>query len=167
MSTNFYRIPTEEEMIRRKEELLKDISEMEMSPSNIERNMSYIPFNDWERQSPWDKFIDETSIHLGKRSAGWKFIWNFHDNKYYSNKEDLLSFIRSGRVVDEYGTEQDVEEFIKMALDWGEPGGAINNKEYEEKQYKETGFRPFYYGDENYYDKIIDGLVVSRNTEFS
>ena len=24
--------------------------------------------------------------------GGWKFCWNFHNNKWYSNKEELLEF---------------------------------------------------------------------------
>jgi len=38
-------------------------------------------------------------------------------------KIELFKFIRSGRVVDEYGEIMDVEEFIQMALDWGKEDG--------------------------------------------
>ncbi len=129
MGTNYYRIPTAEEMESRKSRLQRDIEKMTMSPSDIERGFPFIdPFKEsWEIVSPWDIFRDGTSIHLGKRSGGWKFCWNFHNNKHYSNKEELLSFIRSGRIVDEYGEEWNVEEFITMALEWGQPDGWVVN----------------------------------------
>jgi len=50
---------------------------------------------------------------LGKRSSGWKFLWNWNDSKYYKTKEELFEFIRSGRVVNEYGDQMDQEEFIQ------------------------------------------------------
>ena len=110
-------------------------------------------------------FLEGTNIHLGKRSSGWKFCWNFHDNKYYSNKEELLKFIRDGRVVDEYGEELDVNEFIVMALNWGEPDGLVVNKEYRRQQ-RIKGHGSFWTDSEKYDDLIIDGLRVSSSTDF-
>ena len=160
MGTCYYRIPQASEMDERKLKLMLDVSDLDLTPFNIERNFNQPIEDSWESQTIWDKFTEGTCVHLGKRSGGWKFCWNFHNNKYYSNKEELLNFIRSGRVVDEYGDEQDVEEFIKMALEWGEPDGYVLNAEYEEKH---GGHR---WG-EKYYDLIIDGLRVSTSTEFS
>ena len=160
MGTNFMRIPMASEMDERKLRLIEDVTKLELTPFNIERHFNEPISDSWESQSVWDKFIDGTNIHLGKRSHGWKFCWNFHNNKYYSNKEELLSFIRSGRVVDEYGDEHDVEDFITMALEWGEPDGHVLNAEYEEKK---AGHK---WGPK-YYDLIIDGLRVSTSTEFS
>jgi hypothetical protein len=93
---------------------------------------------------------------------GWKFCWNFHDNKYYKNKEELLNFIREGRVVDEYGQQIDSEEFIEMALEWGQPNGWVADKEYFES-IERTSF----FNSEDYYDKEIDGLRVASSTDFS
>jgi hypothetical protein len=110
-------------------------------------------------------FLEDTNIHLGKRSSGWKFCWNFHKNKYYSNKEELLNFICSGRVVDEYGEEQDVNEFILMALNWGEPNGLVVNEEYRKSE-RVKGHGSFWLDSEKYDDLIIDGLRVSSSTDF-
>jgi hypothetical protein len=154
-------------MIVKKAELLKEITELEMIPYNIERQFS-LPVDDeksWESETPWDKFIEGTNIHIGKRSGGWKFLWNFHNNKYYSNKEELLAFIRSGRVVDEYGTLVDTEEFIEMALDWGQPDGHVFNQAYVETQ-RGLGHGYSSYTDGRY-DTIVDGLVVCSSTDFS
>ena len=162
MGTNYYRVPTDSEMQAKKTKLIQRIHEMELSPENIERNFSILKIedNDWESQNPWDEFMQGASVHLGKRSSGWKFSWNFHEDKYYHNKETLLAFIRAGRVVDECGDEQDVEEFIQMALDWGQPDGWIHDEEYERTH--TSGWRV----GSSYYDRIVDGLRVSFSTDF-
>ena len=166
MGTNFYRIPTHEEMITRKMVLLGQVNGLELSPANIEFGFRTIhPNNDWDYFSPWDLFLADSSIHLGKRSLGWKFCWNFHKNKYYSDKESLLTYIRSGRVVDEYGEELDVEDFITMALEWGQPDGLIVNEEYRKKE-RMKGHGSYWTDNEKYDDMIIDGLRVSKATDF-
>lgn len=167
MGTNYYRIPTVEEMEERKTCLEKRIKELSMSPSDIERNFRTIKSltNDWDHMNPWDEFTNEASIHLGKRSSGWRFCWNFHKNKHYSNKEELFSFIRLGKVVDEYGDEQDVEEFIKMALEWGQPDGWVVNEGYRKKQ-RQNGHGSYFMDNEKNDDLIIDGLRVATYTDF-
>lgn len=166
MGTNYYFIPTHEEMLKRQQTLIQQVTSMDMSVENLERGMKYIsPTKDWEWFSPWEMFIDGTNIHLGKRSSGWKFCWNFHKDKYYSNKEELLSFIRSGRVVDEYGDEWNVEDFITMALEWGEPDGLVVNEIYRIKE-RAKGHGSFWLDNEKHDDLIIDGLRVSSSTDF-
>ena len=166
MGTNYYRIPTQEEMERKKQKLKSRISTMPITPTSIENGFRYIhnPNNEWSSSNPWDEFAEGTSIHLGKSSSGWKFCWNFHDNRYYKDKETLLEFIRSGRVVDEYGEEWDVEEFITMALEWGQPDGLTADADY----YREISrYDSCTSNLEDYYDKEIDGLRVSSSTDFS
>ena len=165
MGTNYYRIPTNGEMEDRKRKLILDITDIDLSPSSIECGFRKAIDDQWNSASPWDTFIDGTNIHLGKRSSGWKFCWNFHNNKYYSDKESLFEFIRSGRVVDEYGEEQDVEELITMALEWGEPNGLVVNEEYRRKE-RTKGHGSFWLDNEKYDDLIIDGLRVSSSTDF-
>jgi hypothetical protein len=69
---------------------------MPVDVNSIEQGFRYIdnPNDEWSSLSPWDEFIDGTNVHLGKRSSGWKFCWNFHKEKYYKDKESLLNFIR-------------------------------------------------------------------------
>ena len=148
MGTNYYRIPSVEEMEKRKQELINNINSIDISQLSIESN------------SIWDLFTDGTNIHLGKRSSGWKFLWNFNDKKFYSNKEELLNFIRIGRVIDEYGKEMDVEEFITMALVWGQPDG------YDHEKYRREHPRQYHY-DFEVKEEYIDGLRVSPSTQFS
>jgi hypothetical protein len=166
MGTNYYRIPKETEVISRKERLINELQKMDLSPSSVESKFHFPIEDSWERESPWDKFVDGISVHLGKRSGGWKFCWNFHKNKYYSNKEELLKFIRDGRVVDEYGKEWDVEKFITMALEWEQPNGLVINEQYRRDQ-RMKGHGAFWMDSEKYDELIIDGLRVSTSTEFS
>lgn len=165
MGTNYYRIPTVDEMESKKQKLIDDVVALDLSVENIERGFHTEIENSWQTESPWDRFIRDTNIHLGKRSGGWLFCWNFHSNKYYSNKEELLNFIRSGRVVNEYGEELGVEVFIEMALTWEQPNGRTVNPQYR-KEERLKGMGSFF-DDSRYDDKIIDGLRVSSSTEFS
>ena len=166
MSTNYYRIPNQKVVREKYLDLVEQVSDMDIfSPGQIYNEFRTIEkgFESW---NPWDEFIDGLKIHLGQRASGWKFLWNFNDDKYYSNKEQLLKFIRSGRVVDEYGQLQDTEEFIKMALEWGQPDGKVLNKDYFDEQSK-LNRRNYPFSMKEYYDKEVDGLRVSKHTEFS
>jgi len=165
MGTNYYRIPTEDEIKIKHNKLKNDILNMDLSILSIESGFRVAVDDMWNSENPWETFMDGINIHLGKRSSGWKFCWNFHDNKYYSNKEELLSFIRSGRVINEYSEELTPEEFITMALEWGEPDGLVVNEEYRRKE-RVKGHGSFWLDNEKYDDKIIDGLRVSSSTEF-
>jgi hypothetical protein len=166
MSTNYFRIPKQKVVREKYLDMVQQISDIDIfSPENINNEFRIIE-KGFERWSPWDEFIDGLSIHIGKRSSGWKFLWNFQDNKFYTNKEELLNFIRSGRVVNEYGEIQNTEEFIKMALEWGQPDGYVLDKNYMDEQIKLTHYKPFT-DMSKYYDKEIDGLRVSSNVEFS
>lgn len=85
-------------------------------------------------------------IHLGKRSGGWKFLWNPNiyqirnghmkevepghfkyipdpDTPYYMyplTKKGIKSFIdrKDIEIFNEYNEKEDKEEFFKMALNW-------------------------------------------------
>lgn len=162
MSTNYFRLPKPSEVRFKYLDLVEQINGIDIfSAANI-----YCEFRTIERGfdnlSPWDVFLENMKIHIGKRSSGWKFLWNFQDGKYFTNKEELLKFIRLGRIVDEYGELQDTEEFIKMALEWGQPDGCVLNQEYIDK-HKSNHLSYL----SSYYDKEVDGLRVSSHIEFS
>ena len=162
MSTNYYRIPKQKVVREKYLELAEQVSSMDIfSPGQIYNEFRTIE-KGFERWNPWDNFIEGLNIHIGKRSSGWKFLWNFQDGKFYTNKEELLKFIRSGRIVDEYGEIQNTEEFIKMALEWGQPDGCVLNQEYIDKH--KSNHSSYI---SSYYDKEVDGLRVSSHTEFS
>jgi hypothetical protein len=49
-----------------------------------------------------------------------------------------------------------------MALEWGQPDGAVFNEGYEKKN---PNLGRFFHGPEHY-DLDVDGLRVSRSTDF-
>ena len=59
-----------------------------------------------------------------------------------------------------------MEEFIAMALEWGQPDGLVVNEEYRRKE-RAKGHGAFWLDHERYDDLIIDGLRVSTSTDFS
>ena len=166
MGTNYYRIPKSKEMMERHQRLHDRVSRLDWHDASlIGQNFATIKNKDseydWDKLNPWEEFLNGTHIHLGKRSSGWKFLWNFNDNKYFSTKEELFKFIRSGRVVDEYGEIMDVEEFIQMALDWGKEDG-WDLKSY----YNENPDSRRVWANEDH-EKYVDGLRVSTSIDFS
>jgi hypothetical protein len=167
MGTNYYRVPSKEEMEKRKEKLLDRIARLKMEPVDIERKFEvssfYTDHEGFEIKNPWDDFLIDTSVHLGKRSGGWTFTWNHNSWKYYSDKESLFNFIKSGRVVDEYGDEQSPEEFIKMALEWCVDGWT--SERYLQEELIAKGRKPLF--PEHYVDIHLDGLKFSTSTDFS
>ena len=140
MSTNYYAhiIPSKQ----RKKELY----------DAIEANDFHL-INKLYRETYDNIYIDYGStrieggiVHLGKRSSGWKFLWNSnvfvvrhgHSERdkgtykwieepstpvytYPLTKQGLHDFIFRDDVLvyDEYNELQDKEEFWKMALKWG------------------------------------------------
>jgi hypothetical protein len=163
MGTNFYRIPSVKEVEERKNKLQTKIRKIDLSPSSINRNFNIGGGPDeWTNWSPWDEFTDNILIHLGKRSMGWKFCWNFHDKKFYTSKEELFDFIRSGRIIDEYSVEINQDEFIEMTLDWCKDGWDTQTY-YEEN----PSDRVSWFDSSRYHDIYIDDLRISTSTDFS
>lgn len=165
MGTNYYRVPKSSDVVKKYQKLKSSIEDLDLwSAKEAMFKFRSIEESEFVKISPWEEFTEGMSVHLGKRSSGWKFCWNFNGNKYYSNKKELLKFINSGRVVDEYGMEITPKEFIKMALEWC-PDGIVFDAEYVKKmQEKFPNYMQF--GPE-YYDLEIDGLRVSRSSDFS
>ena len=64
-------------------------------------------------------------IHIGKRSCGWKFLWDVHNFNYFDpTPQSLIDFTRDwGQIEDEYGEEFTFDQFwndeIKNFLDSG------------------------------------------------
>ena len=85
------------------------------------------------------------SIHIGKSSSGWKFL--FQENNQYYDKKDKSSIFRFLKLnkttfIDEYDELVDVEEFWKMVEQKQQNGTTIHEYyKYPEslKCYDETG----------------------------
>ena len=140
MGTNYYSriIPSKE----RKKELHDAIEANDFSLITKLTDEMYNPI----RVEYGEGYIIGGVVHLGKRSSGWKFLWNPNvfvirnghledsngtrryvpdpDTPLYTyplTKKGLKSFIDREDVLiyDEYDELQDKEEFWKMALEWG------------------------------------------------
>lgn len=71
-----------------------------------------IKFNNWNMLDIHrfaDQFVD--TIHIGKCSAGWDFLFNLNGKKYYQNKEELISWLKSVEIVNEYGVSISFDDF--------------------------------------------------------
>jgi hypothetical protein len=161
MGTNFYAriIPKEED----KQKLIDAINDDRDDLIEDLASELYGRRNEYTRKG--------NKIHLGKRSGGWKFLWNpnvirysdgyFDDNKEYVHvykydyvypltKQGITDFCNRKDVVitDEYGTIYNPEEFLEMAFSWGQPDG-YTGKTYEEAQ-KDHSYYKNYYWSEKY-----------------
>ena len=72
-------------------------------------------------------------VHIGKRSGGWKFLWDAHFFKYYKpNKQSLFDWLKSGQIINEYGDKFTFDQFINDEL------SKCLNKGYDIKSYYES-----------------------------
>lgn len=187
MGTNFYalRIPTKE----RKEKLtqLLDSDDFDNIISEIDTT-----FGKFEMDGDVPK---GGKIHLGKRSAGWKFLWNpnmyvirkghitedhhwvWDDNTYYSlyplTIKGIWNFIKDPNIiiVDESGEKQNKEEFFDMALKWTTWKGEVawDSKSYREWEISQGNHPHTHKCENNLIDKLIsDGyeMISESCTDF-
>lgn len=158
MGTNFYAriIPKEED----KQKLIDAINNNQYD--TIENLVSEI----YGRRDDYSGVGNE--IHLGKRSCGWKFLWNPNTIKYCDGyidqetkeyipvykynqvypltKQGITDFCTRKDVIitDEYGEIQDPKEFLEMAFSWGQPDG-WTGKTYEESYKEESSYKNYYW----------------------
>ena len=66
---------------------------------------------------------DETSVHIGKRSAGWKFLFAPHPELYDQTKASINRYLKLNKenFYDEYGEKVDLDEFWED-IDWRKDG---------------------------------------------
>lgn len=55
----------------------------------------------------------EESIHIGKRSSGWRFMFHLHKD-YYKDYNTLIDWLRHKDIYDEYGNRIPLKEFEKI-----------------------------------------------------
>lgn len=99
----------------------------------------------------------EEEIHLGKRSYGWQFLWDYHDGKYFnSNLDSIKEFLSQDDIIiyDEYGNFYEVEQLF--------------NDELANCLYKDATHNDGMDGEySEYYFKSEDGLRFSKFKDFS
>ena len=109
-----------------------------------------------------NKFISnycdfEKEIHLGKRSYGWQFLWDYHNGRYFNpNLYSIKEFLSQDDIIiyDEYENFYEVEQLF--------------NDELSDCLYKDDlhddGMDEEY---SKYFFKSEDGLRFSKFEDFS
>lgn len=98
----------------------------------------------------------EKEIHLGKRSYGWQFLWDYHDGKYFnSNLNSIKEFLSQDGIIiyDEYENFYEVEQLFNDEL---------SNCLYKDAMH-DDGMDGKY---SEYYFKSEDGLRFSKFEDF-
>jgi len=107
------------------------------------------------------------SIHLGKRSYGWQFLWNYHKGELYSaSLKSIKKYLedKGGTIMNEYGQPFTIDEFfdeIKNSLYKDE--NHCDAYQYHQKYPNE----PIYYNIDDHEFQSKDGLRFSKSEEFS
>ena len=176
MGTNFYAriIPSKS----RKEKLKKLIDEDCFDDIKEEVADMYNRSDDFHE--------NHGEIHLGKRSGGWKFLFNPNYERYYSlTKESLMNFLKREDVIiySEYFSFKEnakyskykytddpnsckeeylwtAEQFMDMATNWGYNNPEAWDGESYEKYEREKN--PSYLGYERYGDIANEEFWIER-----
>ena len=107
------------------------------------------------------------SVHLGKRSYGWQFLWNYHKGELYdASLKSIKKYLKDkgGTIMDEYGAAFTIEEFfndIKNSLYKDE--NHCDAYQYHQKYPNE----PLYYNISDHEFQSKDGLRFSKHEDFS
>ena len=56
-------------------------------------------------------------VHLGKRSYGWQFLWDYHDGRYFkANLESIKEFLKDKIIVDENNEVFSLDQFLNEEI---------------------------------------------------
>ena len=175
MGTNFYAriIPSEQDI---KSFICSDDIEDAIEAGDVKSMTEYVKKGN--------------QIHLGKRSGGWKFVWNpnvFKINRrwrytYPLTKQGITDFLNQEgmMITDEFGKTYEPDEFLEMAFNWC-PNGLDAKKYYTDPIYAGSYYylgvyvEPIFITnkwkrlgyDAKYGCFYSDGLVFSDNVAFS
>ena len=109
-------------------------------------------------------------IHIGKRSGGWKFLWDANDFKYFEpTKESLIEWLKSGQIVDEYDQEFTFDEFWNKKLDgfWDGYDAITYEKDHPGKNYYRHNIKEFHGIPVTLDEFYIDNLRFSIYSDFA
>ena len=159
MGTNFYAI---EKISREKRDKIINLT------SNMLIDFEY---ND-NITKTWEEYQESITkelpkpIHLGKRSAGWQFLWDYPaiyngmfkthfwemNNEYEINLNTIKEFLKDKIIFDEYENEYTLDSFLE---------------EIKDVLYKKDGLDDGMNGEYSTQYFISNGLRFSRFTGFS
>ena len=93
-------------------------------------------------------------VHLGKRSHGWQFLWDFHDGRYFkANLESIKEYLKDKIIFDENNEVFSLDQFLNEEI-----ADYLYNT--DGKLYDCVELLPSYYF-------ISDGLRFSKSEDFS
>ena len=110
-----------------------------------------------ELHSKYNKMISDIipeRVHLGKRSYGWQFLWDYHDGRYFkANLESIKKFLKDKIIFDENKEVFSLDQFLNEEI-----ADYLYNT--DGKLYDCVELLPSYYF-------ISDGLRFSKSENFS
>lgn len=120
-----------------------------------------------------NKVLTESYIHLGKKSYGWKFLFDANDCKYYDlTKKGINKFIRENKAIikNEYGEVIPFDEFWNeiVKVD-GWDAEKYHDDTGEPSSYICSMFDPIFekYKPNMYGEFYSDGFRFTVHTDFS
>jgi len=130
MGTNYYLIKNESKIYKR---LLSIINSLNLPNHKVNELISQI-------ESEIEEFIGNSNdksiyekIHLGKQSAGWEFLIDPNELKFYNDEDSFINFISqpNSHIISEYGDEISLADFLKLI--------SRKNKHYNDKYCEKKG----------------------------
>lgn len=119
MGTNYYARPIKQ---------IQAINDLKvLAEFDIRANSStdlYDIIKEWAEM----KIAQLEDIHIGKSSAGWRFLFNHNDWQYYTNINELKEWLKEYEIVSEYKEVISFEEFWQM----------VENKQKQESAIRKT-----------------------------
>ena len=110
-----------------------------------------------ELHSKYNEMISDIipeRVHLGKRSHGWQFLWDYHDGRYFkANLESIKKFLKDKIIFDENKEVFSLDQFLNEEI-----ADYLYNT--DGKLYDCVELLPSYYF-------ISDGLRFSKSEDFS
>ena len=110
-----------------------------------------------ELHSKYNEMILESipeRVHLGKRSHGWQFLWDYHDGRYFkANLESIKEYLKDKIIFDENKEVFSLDQFLNEEI-----ADYLYNT--DGKLYDCVELLPSYYF-------ISDGLRFSKSEDFS
>lgn len=115
MSTNYYlkRIPTKEEIAQ----CHKLLDERKIEDDDVLNEEYGTPYLEAIQEKITEK------IHIGKKSCGWRFLFQIHKDLYNKSIQSCIEFLKiqtetgAWRLIDEYGKTISIEDFESLVRD--------------------------------------------------
>lgn len=151
MGTNFYcKIPISK---KNREKVIEQINDLKKEVENESNNINLQDIFLAYRENI-DTLLPE-QIHIGKRSYGWQFLWNYHDGKYFdANLNSIKIFLEDKIIYDEYDRVYSLDAFLNDAI-----GYCLYNKDGELEDGMDGVYSSHFF--------LSDGLRFSKFEDFS